>query len=94
MRYDHLNSSQTDDSNKVIILIHTEGLNKHDDVMKTCLEHCANIDKRLCVYVQFSNVDTQGHELASFLDERLSELDLMAGTPRSFVTENCRCARN
>ena len=29
------------------------------------------------MYVQFSNVDTRGHELASFLDGRLDELDLM-----------------
>ena len=77
-KFDHPNTNQTDDvNNKLIVLIHTDGISKHDDVIKTCLKHCANIEKRICVYVQFSNVHTRGHELASFLDGRLDELDLM-----------------
>ena len=77
-RINHLNTNQTDDvNNKLIVVIHTEGLSKHDNVMSTCLTHCANIEKRFCVYVQFSNADSRGHELASFLDGRLDEVDLM-----------------
>ena len=77
-RIDHLNTNQTDDvNNKLIVVIHTEGFSKRDDVIKTCLKHCANIEKRICVHVQFSNVDTRGHGLASFLEGRLDELDLM-----------------
>ena len=42
--FDHPNTNQTDDiNNELIFLIHTEGFSKHDDVIKTCLKHCANI---------------------------------------------------